>query len=100
MVVATMNDKYLEDEDVVHFKIESKFGVNGEIMLPLSLVEDLKEHMNAFDGVVKYPLNTVILSAFCTYMDYINAELIPFESVTYSIVKPSFKIAVYFVTLI
>ena len=82
-----MNDKYLEDEDVVHFKIESKFGVNGEIMLPLSLVEDLKEHMNAFNGVVKYPLNTVILSAFGVYMDYINCELVRFDGVKDFIVE-------------
>ena len=74
-----MNEKYLQDEDVVHFKISSKFGINGEIMLPLTLVEDLKEHMNAFDGVVKYPFNSVILNALCVYMDYLNCELIPFD---------------------
>ena len=39
-----MNEKYLNDEDVVQFKISSKFGINGEILLPLCLVEDLKEH--------------------------------------------------------
>lgn len=76
-----MNKKYLEDEDVVHFNISSQFGINGEIMLPLSLVEDLKEHMYAFDGVVKHPLNTTILDAFLVYMNYINCELVSFESV-------------------
>ena len=76
-----MNEKYLQDEDVVHFKISSRFGINDEIMLPLSLVEDMKEHMDLFDGVVKYPLNSVILNAFATYMDYINCELIPFDSI-------------------
>ena len=76
-----MNEKYLQDEDVVQFKISSRFGINDEIMLPLSLVEDMKEHMDLFDGVVKYPLNSVILNAFATYMDYINCELIPFDSI-------------------
>ena len=76
-----MNEKYLQDEDVVQFKISSKFGINNEIMLPLSLVENLKEHIHAFDGVVKYPFNNVILLAFATYMDYLNCELIPFDSI-------------------
>ena len=48
-------------------------------MLPLSLVEDLKENMNAFYGVVSYPFDTVILRAFITYMNYIHCELIPFD---------------------
>ena len=76
-----MNEKYLNDEDMVQFKISSKFGINGEILLPLCLVEDLKEHMDAFDGVVKYPLNSVVLNAFIVYMNYINAELVSFDSV-------------------
>ena len=76
-----MNEKYLHDEDVVLFNISSRFGINGEIMLPLSLVEDLKEHMDAFVDVVKYPLNSVIFNALCVYMDYINCDLVSFESV-------------------
>ena len=76
-----MNSKYLLDEDVVHIKLESHFGINGEIMLPLTLVEDLKEHVDAFDGVVKYPLNSVILNALMVYMNYINCDLVSFESV-------------------
>ena len=76
-----MNEKYLQDKDIVHFKISSRFGINDEIMLPLSLVEDLKEHIHEFDGVVKYPFNNVILLAFATYMDYLNCELIPFDSI-------------------
>lgn len=76
-----MNEKYLQDEDVVHFNISSKFGINGEIMLPLTLVQDLKEHAHAFDGVIKYPLNTTILNAFLVYMDYINCDLVSFRSI-------------------
>lgn len=74
-----MNEKYLQDEDVVHFKIGSRFGINDEIILPLSLVEDLKEHMKPFEDSVKYPLNSMIFNALCVYMDYINCELIPFD---------------------
>lgn len=76
-----MNEKYLDDEDLVYFKIESKIGVDAEIILPLKLVEDLQEHIGAFDGVVTYPFNSVIFNALCVYMDYIHAELIPFDCV-------------------
>lgn len=76
-----MNQEYIDDEDLVYFRIESNFGINNEIILPLSLVEDLKEHINAFDAVLKYPLNSVIFNALSVYMDYINAELVSFESV-------------------
>ena len=76
-----MNEKYLLDEDMVHVKLASKFGINGEVALPLSLVEDLKEHMNLLNGAFENPLNTVVVSALATYLDYINCELVPFESV-------------------
>ena len=76
-----MNNKYLDNEDYVNFKIESKIGINTEIMLPLSLVEDLKEHVDAFDGVVTYPINSVVFHALCVYMDYVKAELVRFDSV-------------------
>lgn len=75
-----MNDAYVECEDWVHFEIKSDYDdMDTEIMLPLSLVEDLKENMTAFYGVVPYPFDTVILRAFITYMNYIHCELIPFD---------------------
>ena len=76
-----MNEKYLNDKDVVYFNLSSQFGINGEIMLPLTLVEDLKEHAHAFDGVLKYPFQSIILNALMVYMRYIHCELIPFDSV-------------------
>lgn len=76
-----MNKKYLDNEDYVNFKIESKIGINTEIMLPLSLVEDLKEHVDAFDGAVTYPINSVVFHALCVYMDYVKAELVRFDSI-------------------
>ena len=81
MVVDPMNEKYLDDEDFVYFNIESKIGVNNEIMLPLTLVKDLQKHISEFSGVVTYPINSVVFNALCVYMDYINAELVPFDSV-------------------
>lgn len=76
-----MDDAYLEFQDMVHFTIQSNFGINEKIMLPLPLVKDLQEHMDAFDGVVKYPFNSVILHALFCYLDYINCELIRFDNI-------------------
>ena len=76
-----MNLEYLEDKDMVNINLSSHFGINGEINLPLSLVEDLMNHINAFDGVVKYPLNSVVFHALMVYMDYINCDIVSFDEV-------------------
>ena len=77
-----MNDAYMECQDVVQFTIQSDFGgVNETIMLPLTLVEDLQEHINSFDGAVVYPINSVVFYALCVYLDYINVELVRFDMV-------------------
>lgn len=76
-----MNEKYLNDKGMVHFTIASDYGINGEILLPITLVEDLENHMNEFKGVLNHPFKSVILNALIVYMEYINAELIPFASV-------------------
>lgn len=82
-----MNNKYLNDNYMVHFKIQSDYGVNEEIMLPLELVLDLEEHMNAFDNVLKYPFKSVILNALCVYMAYLDCELIPFNEIIKSLLR-------------
>lgn len=75
-----MNNNYMECEDLVYFEIKSDYDdMDTKIALPLSLVEDLKEHMTAFYGVVSFPFDAVILRAFITYMNYIHCDLIPFD---------------------
>ena len=75
-----MNDTYAECKDIVQFTIQSDFGgVNEKIILPLTLVEDFKEHISSFDGAVTYPLNSVVFNALCVYMDYIKGELVRFD---------------------
>ena len=75
-----MKNDYVECEDLVYFEIKSNYDdMHTKIALPLTLVEDLREHMTAFYGVVPFPFDTVILRAFITYMNYIHCELIPFD---------------------
>ena len=82
VVVIFMDHKYVDDEDMVQFNIQSDFTkVTEQIFLPLSLVEDMQKHIGAFDGVVSNPSNSVIFHALCVYMDYINAELVRFDMV-------------------
>lgn len=82
-----MHERYLNDNGVVHFTIASDYGIAGEVLLPITLVEDLENHMNAFDGVLKYPFKSIILNALMVYMAYIHCELIPFDSVKEDIKK-------------
>ena len=75
-----MYDRYLKDGNMVGFTIKSDlFNLNERILVPLSLVNDIKDIMDSYSDVAEYPFNTILIVALMNYVKSFNCEFVPFS---------------------